>query len=508
MEHGDVERKYSVQLNAELIALLYRNAPQAYAITLVNGAILAFVQGSHVTFSTLLAWYGALVSVTALRTWLVRRYVRARPAPDAARRWNSAYVAGTALAGCVWGATAFVMIPSTSAAHEVFVAFVLAGMSAGSITVLAFRMEACLAFLLPTLLPLAFRYLMLGTTLHVVMGVMTSIFLIGMLITALSFNRSVRTSMILRFDKRELEEENRRRDRAEQALLLEKDRLQTVLSSIGEGVALIDADGRIEYLNSVAEGICGHSSVSARDRPASEVFESFDRHLHERTSTAMEDTLNTARRITKQTVMVRKGGDRRVIEELATPLYDRHRKVVGAVSILRDVTETLQRAEELAYAADHDGLTGLPNRGLLHNRLQQAIARAQRKHETFALLFLDLDRFKEVNDTMGHAAGDALLVEAARRLSHAVREEDTVARLGGDEFVVLLEGPTLECHAQAIADKICQIVREPYELGPQSATVSVSIGTSFFPKDGHDPDALLCHADADMYRAKRGQESP
>jgi diguanylate cyclase (GGDEF)-like protein len=201
--------------------------------------------------------------------------------------------------------------------------------------------------------------------------------------------------------------------------------------------------------------------------------------------------------------MMREGADRRVIEELATPLFDRRHKVVGAVSILRDVTETLLKAEELAYAADHDALTGLPNRNLLHNRLQQAIARAQRRDESFALLFLDLDRFKRVNDTMGHAAGDALLVEVAKRLTDTVREEDTIARLGGDEFVVLLEGPTHEHDVNAIADKIHQILHEPYRLGTQSATVSVSIGTSLFPDDGRDPDTLLGHADSSMYDAKK-----
>jgi diguanylate cyclase (GGDEF)-like protein/PAS domain S-box-containing protein len=276
-----------------------------------------------------------------------------------------------------------------------------------------------------------------------------------------------------------------------------------VLSSIGEGVALVDANGCIEYLNPVAEELCGCSSSSARGRPASEVFESFDRHLDQRTSTAMEDTLRTASHVTKLTVMMREGGVRRVIEELATPLFDRRHKVVGAVSILRDVTETLLKAEELAYAADHDALTGLPNRNLLRNRLQQAIARAQRRDENFALLFLDLDRFKIVNDTMGHAAGDALLVEVAKRLTATVREEDTIARIGGDEFVVLLEGPTHEHDVNAIADKIHQILREPYPLGTQSATVSVSIGTSLFPDDGRDPDTLLGHADTSMYGAKR-----
>ncbi|HJV25950.1 MAG TPA: diguanylate cyclase [Aromatoleum sp.] len=504
MEYAAVESRHSAQVFAEQVGLLYKNAPLAYSVTLVNGAILALVQISHVALIPLLGWYCALVSATALRALIVACRARARSDPGTAPRWNAAYVVGTAIAGSVWGAASFVMVPSPSVAHEVFVAFVLAGMSAGSITVLAFRMEACLAFLFPTLLPLVVHYLMLGTTLHMAMALMTAIFLIAMLVSALNFNRSVRASLTLRFDKRDLEDEIKRRDQAEQALLLEKDRLQAVLGSIGEGVALIDARGCIEYLNPVAEKICGWPSYRALGRPASAVFESFDRHLHERTTTAMEDTVHAARQITKQTVMYLNGGDKRIIEELATPLYGRHRRVVGAVSILRDVTESLLEAEQLAYAADHDALTGLPNRGLLQNRLEQAIARAQRRQERFALLFLDLDRFKEINDTMGHAAGDALLVEVARRLSDTVREEDTIARLGGDEFVVIVEGPAQEHHVRALVNKIHRILCEPYRLGSEIATVSVSIGISLFPEDGHDPEALLGHADARMYCAKNG----
>lgn len=504
MEYDGIEDSYSERLYAEQVSLLYKSAPLAHTVTLVNGAILAFVLGDYVALPALLTWYGVLVLVTAARAQVVRRYARLMPGPEAAHRWNSVHVLGTAIAGSVWGATAFVLFPSAAIAHQVFIAFVLAGMSAGSITVLAFRMEACLAFLLPVLLPLIFRYLTLGTTLHMAMGVMTSLFLVGMVISALNFSHSVRTSLILRFDKRELENEIIRRKCAEEAQLLEKVRLQTVLSSIGEGVALVDADGRIEYLNSVAEKICGCSSCGALRRKASEVFESFDPDRHERTSTAMEDSLRTARQMTKQTVMMDEGGSRRVIEELATPLYGPLGKVVGAVSILRDVTETIQKTEQLVYAADHDPLTGLPNRNLLNSRTQQAIARAQRKHETFALLFLDLDRFKEINDTMGHAAGDALLVNVARRLTDTVREEDTIARLGGDEFVVLLEGPTQASQVDVIVDKIYQTLREPYVLGAQSATVSVSIGASLFPVDGDDPESLLVHADAAMYRAKKG----
>jgi len=503
MEYAGVESRYAARLYSEQVRLLYQSAPLAYFITFANGAILAFVESAYISRPVVLVWYGVLATVTAIRAGFVWRYAKVRPAPAAARRWSFLFVAGTAVAGSVWGATAFVFIPSSSLAHEVFVAFVLAGMSAGSITVLSFRMEACLAFLFPVLLPLSYRYLTLGATLHTVMGIMTSIFLVGMVISALNFNRSVRASLVLRLDKRELEREIIRRNRAEEALSLEKDRLLTVLSSIGEGVALIDANGSIEYLNSVAERLCGCSADDALRRQACEVFGTFGLERHERTSTAMEESLRTAKQMTKQTIMMHEGGDRCVIEEVATPLFDSNGKVVGAVAIFHDVTETLQKAEQLAYAADHDVLTGLPNRNLLNSRMQQAIAHAQRRQETFALLFLDLDRFKEINDTMGHAAGDAVLVNVAQRLIDTVREEDTIVRLGGDEFVVLLEGPTEENDVKTIVDKISRILCHPYQLGGQSASISVSIGTSFFPAHGHNLDALLGHADAAMYRAKK-----
>lgn len=502
MEDAANESSYFGWLYAEQVGLLYKNAPLAYAVTLVNGAILAFVLSEHVATPVLMTWYGALVSVTAIRAVFVRQYARVRPSPDAARWWNSVYVAGAAVAGSIWGAAAIVLFPGTAIAHQVFIAFVLAGMSAGSITVLAYRMEASLAFLFPVLLPLIFRYLTLGTPLHMAMGVMTSVFLVGMVISALNFNRAILTTLRLRLDKRELENEITRRNRAEEALLLEKTRLQAVLSSIGEGVAMVDANGSIEYLNSVAEKICGCSCYSALRRGASEVFESFDLNQHERTSTAMEDCVLSAKQITKHTVVMNEGGNKRVIEELATPLYGPNRKLMGAVSILRDVTETIKKTEQLVYAAHHDALTGLPNRNLLNSRTLQAIARAQRRHESFALLFLDLDRFKEINDTLGHAAGDALLINVARRLADTVREEDTIARLGGDEFVVLLEGPTQANQVEAIVDKIHQTLHKPYLLGTQSVTVGVSIGASLFPLDGLDPESLLVHADAGMYRAK------
>ncbi|HVK56518.1 MAG TPA: diguanylate cyclase [Burkholderiales bacterium] len=489
-------------LYAEQVRLLYRNAPLAYSTTLVNGAILAFVQSAYISVAVSLGWYCGLALITAIRAFIVWRYARASFAVDQARFWNQIYLAGAALAGVVWGTSAFVLFPEASFAHQAFIAFVLAGMAAGGITVLAPRLEACLLFLLPALLPLAFRYLTFGTGLHTAMGLMTLIFLVGMLTAAWTLHSSIRTSLTLRFDKRELQDEVALHRLTEKVLHGEKNRLQTTLSSIGEGIVLIDANGCIEYLNPAAERLCGCLASFVLHKPVSDVFESFDRH-HQRTTTALEDCLRYGQQIVKQNVLFRDGKGKYLIEELATALYDREGKIVGAVAVLRDVTEALQKTEQLAYAAYHDGLTGLPNRNLLQDRIEHAIARAQRKHEHFTLFFLDLDRFKAINDSMGHAIGDELLVSIAKRLTDCVREEDTVARLGGDEFVVLLDGPTEEKQVKALADKILDALRKPFQLGSELVTITVSIGASLYPINGERAETLLLHADSAMYRAKQ-----
>jgi diguanylate cyclase (GGDEF)-like protein/PAS domain S-box-containing protein len=488
-------------LYAEQVKLLYKNAPIAYVITVINGAILIYIQSPYISRLTLITWYGSLLLVTAARTFIAFRYAKMNCRPANAKFWNGLYCIGVGLAGCVWGSAALLLF-TMDRAHQVFVAFVLAGMSAGGVSVLAPRIEACLAFLLPTLLPLFFQYLTLHTPLQTAMGVMTLLFFIGIMFSALNFHRVIRTSLSLRFDKQELEAEIATRDQIEERLYQEKDKLQATLTSIGEGVAMVDAEGRINYMNSAAEQLSGWGHHAALNRLASEVFESID-NQNQRTTTAMEDSLHTAQQVRKQCVLFCKAGKKHIVEELATPLYDRYSKAVGAVSVFRDVTEAQQKTDELAYAADHDALTGLSNRSLLKDRIRHAIARAQRKHENFALLFLDLDRFKEVNDRMGHASGDALLIEVAKRLIDCVREEDTIARLGGDEFVVLLDNPTQVAQVKTVAEKILKELRKPYQLSRQSVNVTASIGASLYPGDGQSVESLLEHADTAMYRAKK-----
>ncbi|WP_271409642.1 EAL domain-containing protein [Pseudomonas sp. Q1-7] len=184
------------------------------------------------------------------------------------------------------------------------------------------------------------------------------------------------------------------------------------------------------------------------------------------------------------------------------PVVNDRGKVSHFVGILHDITEAKRYQEELEHQANHDSLTGLPNRNLLNDRISQAIAQAARKHGSFTLAFMDIDRFKVVNDSLGHNAGDQLLIQVAERLRDRVREIDTVARLGGDEFVILLTDTDQLGEQVSWLERLKQSIAAPVMLGEHEMVVSCSIGFCCYPSDGRDAGTLLRNADTAMYQAK------
>jgi len=195
------------------------------------------------------------------------------------------------------------------------------------------------------------------------------------------------------------------------------------------------------------------------------------------------------------------GGEVRHVLESVFPLRDRSGRLTHFINFLQDMG-ALEAAETLSSLAYYDSLTGLPNRNLFNDRLSRAIAAARRRHGGFSLLYVDVDRFKEVNDTRGHDAGDELLRQVALRLQKSLRKIDTVARLGGDEFVVILDQVSDEAQAAKIAAKILASCSGQYELQGATCNVTLSLGISRYPRDAVEVESLVKCADKAMYRAK------
>ena len=282
-------------------------------------------------------------------------------------------------------------------------------------------------------------------------------------------------------------------------------RTAMTLDSIGDAVLSTDIQGRVSYLNLVAETMTGWSSAQACGRPLSEIFTI----LNEVTRQPVPDPLQRAVRedraveLANGCVLLRRDGHEYLIEDSAAPIRSRDGEVTGAVIVFRDVGALRATTRDLAHLAHHDVLTNLPNRLLFGERVANAIVLARRHLRQAAVLYVDLDGFKCINDTLGHALGDSLLLSVTERLVQSVRASDTVCRQGGDEFVVLLSEIDGAEDAAASAGKLLRTLAEPYLIEGHAVQLTASIGIALYPKDGREVVDLLRSADGAMYAAKR-----
>lgn len=279
---------------------------------------------------------------------------------------------------------------------------------------------------------------------------------------------------------------------------------QATLHSIGDAVISTDVAGNVTYLNPVAELMTGWSRKEAIRRPLVEVLRIIDgdSRAPALNPLAMAMAYNETVGLSANCVLIRRDGYESAIEDTAAPIHDQHGKVTGAVIVFRDVSSARAMSLRMSYLAQHDFLTELPNRMLLNDRLTQAIALAHRHRTSLAVLFVDVDHFKHINDSLGHAIGDQLLKSIARRLLACVRTSDTVSRQGGDEFVVLLSEVVQPEDAALSADKILAALSAPHHIEQRDVHVTVSVGIGVYPDDGVHAEALLKNADSALFRAK------
>jgi diguanylate cyclase (GGDEF)-like protein/PAS domain S-box-containing protein len=291
---------------------------------------------------------------------------------------------------------------------------------------------------------------------------------------------------------------------SEAALFQEKERAEVTLASIGDAVVTTDAQARIEYLNHAAEQLTGWTTADVRGRPLTEIAVLSDEQTRGPVANPVDACLAEGRPVSQQEhAMLRcRSGEERAVVATAAPIRDHDGRVLGAVLVLRDIAAMRKLTRQLSWQASHDSLTGLNNRREFERQLQLAVEEAREGSASHVLCYLDLDQFKVVNDTCGHAAGDELLRQIATRLQEQVRDSDVIARLGGDEFGVLLKGCSEEI-AQRIAQKLLRAVKDHrFTWQGHSFDVGVSIGMVAIDAESGECTELLAHADVACYTAK------
>jgi diguanylate cyclase (GGDEF)-like protein/PAS domain S-box-containing protein len=295
------------------------------------------------------------------------------------------------------------------------------------------------------------------------------------------------------------------RHATEEKAYLQQRCAEVTLACTGDAVIISDSLQRVTHLNGPAELLTGWSEAEARGHSLNEILgeAACDDQATSALAPSMASGPHQDRPCADTSILLRRDGMQLNIKNCSGYIRDRDGNVTGTVAVLHDLGAVREQTLELSRAAQHDFLTGLPNRSLVNDRITQAISFAARYTKQLAVMFVDLDLFKRINDSLGHAVGDKLLQQVATRIVACVRRSDTVARIGGDEFVVLLSQVGHAEDAVFIARKILSSLAAPYPIDQKQLQINVSIGVSTYPADGTDSETLIHRADTAVYEAKK-----
>ncbi len=494
-------------LRQELLAELVPRQPLLAAINVATAFLFASGIADAAPAPVLAAWLGYMVLSQAARVLCWRLYAARRP-PHNAAIW---LVATSGSAGIGWGLIGPLFGSVGSPTQQMLVPFFLAGMAAGAVANLAGHLPVLYAFIIPALLPSTARMALARAPAAHTMALTMLAYAVGLSAVAYHIHRSLRRSVMLHVENARLVADlEQARCGLEQLVERRGAELDAVMETVPVAVWLAhDPDAQhITGSRRAAEMLRlepgANESLTAPEGERPRHF----RVLKEGEEVPAED-LPLQRAARGEPVH---GEELRVVFDDSTSfdmlisaatVRDAVGKPTGAVGAAVDITERKLVEGRIRHLAHHDQLTGLPNRALLQDRLRQALALARRDGSRIGLLLLDLDHFKDFNDTLGHPAGDWLLRAVTERLGAAVRPSDTLARLGGDEFAVVqpgLEGPE---GAAALAQRLVDTLAAPFVFETQEVHASVSVGVAVAPDDSEDADELVRKADLALYQAKQ-----
>lgn len=529
---------FQSQLVDEKMRVLYEQAP-GVNITIIVITVLSYLGlSSQLESGYLLLWAGVMLSFACIRLLLWYRH-KIKPQLQSTREWLRTYTFVTGLLGLVFGACYFYGYNNQDYIVAFILILLLAGVISGAAHVMICYPPAFIVYTYPQAFIFAGVQFSNPTMAETLIAICVLVYLAMLTVFVRNshgqfvqsfrllyqneklideLNQEVkqredlvrlRTNELLQSND-ELEKEIQERKEAQSAAGLQLNLLNSILNATPDFIYYKD----YQNLNGQYIG-CNEAYAKLVGLEPDEIIGKTDKELYgeqEGGYLRAKDkvAIQAASTNLYEEWVTYPDGEKVLLSALKTPFYDQQGTIMGVLGVGRDITE-LKRTEEqlkrnelsLHHLAHHDTLTELPNRLLLIDRLQQSIQKARRAGKGLAVLFIDVDNFKEINDSLGHSIGDQLLQAMAQRLKETIRKEDTAARLGGDEFTIILEELDDSRYAASVAEKLIDAFKQPLQLDNHEMTITISIGISLFPEHGNDTETLLRNADAAMYLTKK-----
>jgi diguanylate cyclase (GGDEF)-like protein/PAS domain S-box-containing protein len=474
----------------ELLGRAYKNLKLASLAILMNVLVLSAVIYGEVSDGFLIPWLVAIVVVTLFRFLTSIYYVKNKEKHSLVE-WRYLFYIPLVLSSVLWGFAAFVFFVPESTLHQAMLIIVVAGLSAGGLSSLSSLRNAARIFISLLIIPLIVQLLLQDTYVHNVMAILVTLYLLLIYKIASQFHEHYLDII----KSREMYEDEKEK------LVRSEERFGKIFKQAPLGIMIYDSDliireanqELVDFLEAPRDFLIGFDLHTLPDQSLLPAIQS-----------AIED-IEGFYEGEYQTKYVKKN---LWISMSTAPLKDANQNIIGGIGIVSDITQRMVTQLMYEYQASHDQLTDIPNRTTLLEKIKYEIIRYQRHNATFGLIFLDLDNFKNINDSLGHAVGDKLLIQAASRLKEIIRVEDTVARIGGDEFVILLpdlgtDEKKSATNAEYIAQKVHTVLKKPFEIDGYKLNISSSIGITIIDDKNHTENDLLKHADIAMYQAKK-----
>ncbi len=483
--------KTSRRVFIEQVRLLYVNSMIPILVSVVVGAVLCWSQRIVVNKTVLIVWFTLFFTISVVRISLLFLFRKHSTSEyNDTKYWHNRFLIGTYSVAILWGSASFLLFPD-SQPNQMVLFLIIIGMAGGAISSLCPSLPAVSGFLSLMLIPFMFKMMILSSDNSLLLGLLLLLFWVVTLNGAFKINTSIRDNIKLRLQSIE----------REKIFKANEERYRHIFSNAPLGIFQYDKDSVIVDCNDAFVNIIGSSweMLVGLDMLA---------RLKERGMlSAIKDSLTTGNGYFEgeySSVTSKKTSSVRVFLKA---IKSSDQTIIGGVGIVEDLTEKKLSEQQIQYHTTYDSLTGLPNRRLLLDHLTNEMSRASRKGHYGALLYIDLDNFKTINDSLGHSVGDELLKLVSDRITDNIRQEDSAARMGGDEFTIILTelDDIIELaagKAREIAEEISYCISCPCKIERQEVYITPSIGVSLFPKPGIRSDDILKQADTAMYRAK------